>query len=112
MITKNRTVRTLRVPYESVLFLCEEQHKQRTEKEYRPLSDTFKRRLQNNLNSDGTRTIEDYDYGGCVGDPHNAYEEHRWTWWTLEDMMRMLDEAGLPYGDIRTEQRTTTTIYI
>ncbi len=39
------------------------------------------------------------DLGGCKGDPENAWEEHRWTTWSVEDMKNILNEAGLLWKD-------------
>lgn len=37
------------------------------------------------------------DLGGCNGVPENAWEEHRWTTWSIEDMKNILNEAGLSW---------------
>lgn len=96
MYQKEKEVEAIEVPYESYLFLQEECHRQRSENG-KPLSENFKKRLQYNLSSNGTKKLHDYDLGGCIGDPHHAWEEHRWTSWSVKDMMAMLDKANLPY---------------
>lgn len=94
-----RTVNTIRVPYESYLYLQEEMHRQRSESG-KPLSDKYKERLRNTceIYADKMRPLADGDLGGCNGDPHNAWEEHRWTSWSVKDMTRMLDDQGLPWA--------------
>lgn len=42
----------------------------------------------------GCKLLSDGDFGGCNGSPVHAWEEHRWTSWTLDDMKAMLDRAG------------------
>ena len=109
MYQKEITVGTIEVPYESLLFLQEECHRQRSENG-KPLGEKFKRHLRYGLSSDGTKRLHDGDLGGCIGDPQHAWEEHRWTSWNVHDMMYMLDKAGLPYKFIGYE--TQICIYL
>ena len=102
MIGKPRKVNTILLPLESYLWLHEEGFKQRNERGETKLSDKSRDRLTNNFHqhkvkSTGLYAAHDGNFGGCNGDPHNAWEEGRWTSWTVEDMAKMLDENGLPY---------------
>ena len=33
----------------------------------------------------GYKQLKSGDLGGCNGVPENAWEEHRWTTWSIED---------------------------
>lgn len=94
--------KTIAVPFESWFYLQTESHNQRSESG-KPLDkERFKRMFDNHvkaLGRNGTKLLKPGDLGGCIGDPHHAYEEGRWTSWTLEQMKAMLDAAGLPWED-------------
>ena len=93
------TVNTILLPLESVLYLHEEMHRQRSESG-KPLSEKSIERLKRNFEyfaHEGFKEIHDGDFGGCIGNPHNGWEEHRWTSWSVKTMAKMLDEKGLPY---------------
>lgn len=100
---KVHTAKTIAVPFESWFFLKEEQHRQRSEtgkrldkKRWRTLFDGDAIR---SCPMKGCKLLSDGDFGGCNGSPVHAWEEHRWTSWTLDDMKVMLDRAGLPWKD-------------
>lgn len=94
---KIRKVKTLELPYESLLYLREEMRRQRTG---RPLSDKAKDRIKRHMPKSGFCIVDDGDFGGCDGDPQNAWEERRWTSWSVDTMIEMLDRANLPHGKI------------
>ena len=94
-----RKKRTIEVPYESLLYLHEVMHKERCEREYKPLSDKYKERLRRSMPKDGLYVLGDGDLGGCNGDPHDAWAQGRWTSWSIETMMAILEDAGLAYGN-------------
>jgi hypothetical protein len=97
-----RTTNTILLPLESYLWLYEEGFKQRNERGETKLSDKSRERLTRNFDrfkhsKTGLYAAHDGNFGGCKGDPHNAWEEGRWTDWSVNQMARMLDEQGLPY---------------
>lgn len=51
--------------------------------------------LENSV--DGMIELHDGDLGGCLGEPEHAEEDGRWTKWTCEDMIRMLEKQNLSY---------------
>ena len=99
-------VNTILLPIESYTYLREEMHRQRSETG-RPLSEKTYARIKRKFESikGGYEQVNDYAFGGCNGDPHNAWEEHRWTNWSTETMKRMLDEKGLPDKDGKPEEK-------
>ena len=100
---KVHTEKTIAVPFESWFFLREEQHRQRSGGEI-PLN---KKRWKALFDSDaihsgpmmGLKLLRNGDFGGCEGSPINAFEEHRWTSWTLDEMKEMLDKADLSWKE-------------
>lgn len=96
-----RKANTMLITWEGWLYLRERQHAERSETG-RPLAEKTIERLKRNFeyhSKDGWKRIMEYDFGGCVGSPKNAWEEHRWTEWSISQMMNMLDEKGLPYKE-------------
>jgi len=88
---------SLLVPLESWLFLQNKEHMERSGKE---LSEKAIQRLTMSFQSNsynGKKQILNYDFGGCNGPWENAWEERRWTNWSVNEVMRILDEANLPY---------------
>lgn len=88
---------TLLVPLESFLYLQEKSYSERIGKS---CSDKAKQRLIRNFeqfSNDGMKQLKNGDLGGCKGNPENAWEEGRWTSWGVDDMAKILDEAGLPW---------------
>ena len=107
-------VRTVAMPWESWSFLFEEQHRQRCESG-REISEKHwgrARREFDRFSRNGYKEVGDGDFGGCKGDPRNAWQERRWTSWSIEDMKRMLDEAGLPYGEDGVQERIDAGVYL
>lgn len=100
---KVHTEKTIAVPFESWFFLKEEQHKQRSEIGA-PLN---RKRWEAVFGSDAIQSgpmacfklLRDGDFGGCKGSPRSAFEEHRWTSWSIDEMKEMLDKAGLPWKE-------------
>ena len=93
------TVDTILLPLESYLFLQKESYRQRSESG-KPLSEKAIERLTWNFQYVAYKDyykMHDGDLGGCNGDPHNGWEEHRWTSWSVKTMAKMLNENGLPY---------------
>lgn len=89
------------IPLESYLYLHEQHIAQRSG---RIMSDKMRQHLVNNFNnfcwkSNGMYNAMDGYLGGAFGPPENSYEEGRWTSWSVQDMKRMLDAAGLPWED-------------
>lgn len=88
---------TILVQLESYLFL---QDKQNFERSGRHDSKEIAMRRTRNFevfSYEGYKQIMDGDLGGCNGNPENAWEERRWTSWSVEDLKRILNEAGLPW---------------
>lgn len=88
---------TLLVPLESYLYLQEKSYSERIGKSR---SDKAKERLIRNFEQfsvDGMKQLMNGDLGGCKGKPENAWEEGRWTSWSVDEMAKILDEAGLPW---------------
>lgn len=95
-ITKEKT---LLVPVESWWYLNNKCHEERIGK---PLTEEQKERQINHAFRSGElkyKEICNGDFGGCIGNPENAFEEGRWKNWSIDDMKQMLDEAGLSYKD-------------
>ena len=97
-----RTTNTILLPLESYLFLHEEGFRQWNERGETKLSEKHRERLTRNfhchkIKASGLYAAHDGNFGGCKGDPHNAWEEGRWTSWSVSQMAHMLDEYGLPY---------------
>lgn len=96
-----RKANTMLVTWEGWLYLRERQHEERSVTG-KPFSEKSIARFKSNFDSyakNGWKQIMEYDFGGCVGSPKNAWEEHRWTEWSISQMMNMLDEKGLPYKE-------------
>lgn len=90
---------TILVPLESWMFLQCKGYQERCGK---PHSEKGIERLRRNFQEysyQGYKQLMNGDLGGCNGNPENAWEEHRWTSWSVDDMKRILDEAGLPWKD-------------
>ena len=90
---------SIRVNLEAWLYLQDTCHNQRvgghlTEKTISRLTRSYE-----DWYKEKGKTLIDGDLGGAIGDPKNSYEEGRWTSWSVADMKRLLDEAGLPYED-------------
>lgn len=88
---------TLLVPLESYLYL---QDRCRFERCGNHHSEMQRQKLSRNFEQfayNGKKQLCNGDLGGCNGKPENAWEEGRWTSWSVEDMIRILDEAGLPW---------------
>lgn len=98
LVMKEYKKQSIRIPFESYFFLASEQHKQRCEKEYRPLNREFieKRFIRDNPNG---YLATNGSFGGCNGSPVRAWEERRWTSWSIETLKQMLDDVGLPWED-------------
>lgn len=94
---KIRKRRTIKVAWEGFLYLSKEQHRQRCESG-KPFSERAIKSLERSFELTGG-ILHDGDRGGCVGNPVNAWEEGRWTDWSVEDMKRMLDEKGFEWED-------------
>lgn len=92
-----RKRKAIKVTWEGYLYLSEEQHRQRCESG-KPLSERTIERLKSSFERYGI--LCDGDRGGCIGSPVNAWEEGRWTDWSVEDMKRMLDEKGFEWEDV------------
>lgn len=91
---------TMWVPYESFSYLRNKMHEERSETG-KPLNQERLRKTFDNspMTRDGYHQLMDGSFGGCKGNPKHAWEEGRWTDWSIEDMKAMLDEAGLTYKD-------------
>lgn len=90
---------TILVPFESWMFLQKKGHEERGGK---PYSDRAIERLTRSFQDNsyqGYKQLMNGDLGGCKGNPENAWEERRWTSWSVDDMKKILDEAGLPWKD-------------
>lgn len=101
---KVHTEKTIAVSFESWFFLKEEQYRQRSEIGGRSLNRKiweawFNRDAIHSGPMMGLKLLRDGDFGGCKGSPINAFEEHRWTSWTLDEMKEMLDKAGLSWKE-------------
>lgn len=93
------THRSIRIPWESWLHLRKIMNKQISPD--RPLSEDSIRRMKqrfDNCFSSGVRDMCDGDLGGM--------ESGRYTYWTVDQMAAMLDEAGLPYTWSTCERMT------
>lgn len=96
-----RMTNTMLVTWDSWVYLQNKMHEERSVTG-KPLSEKSIARLRRGFevsSRNGWRQICDYDFGGCNGSPVNAWEERRWTSWSVEDMARILDDAGLPHKE-------------
>jgi len=95
---------TVLVPLESYLFL---QDKGRFERCGKHFNEAMIQRLTENFNRHsykGRKQIMNDDLGGCIGKPEKAWEEGRWTSWSVENVKKILDEVGLPWEEgVETE---------
>ena len=100
-------VKAIGLSFEAYMFLQEECHRQRSETG-KPLSARAIEGLINTFdnfkNKDGLKLYSDGDLGGCNGDPLHAWEERRWTSWSVEDVKKMLDKKGLYYKEGYTRE--------
>ena len=98
----NKTVKkSIWTTWEGFMHLWTKSHEQRSETK-KPISEwaiNKTKSTRDGLAKDGMYQITSGHFGGCIGNPINAYEEGRWTSWNTEDMKVMLDEVGLPYKD-------------
>lgn len=90
---------TVLVPLESFLFLQDKQCFERSGKHSSEKNIERHKRNFEEFSYDGYKQIMNGDLGGCKGSPENAWEERRWTSWSVEDVKRILDEASLPWKD-------------
>lgn len=104
---KVRKRRQIKVTWEGWMCLQNEMHKQRSETG-KPLSEKAIERMKNAFddykNPDGTKNVAEGQFGGCVGSPINAWEEGRWTSWSVEDMKRILEENGFEWEDAEDQE--------
>lgn len=87
------------VPLESWMFLQKKGYRERIGKELSEKAIQLRERSFERNAHNGKRQLINGDLGGCRGPVENAWEEGRWTSWSIEDMKKMLDEAGLPWED-------------
>ena len=94
--------KSIKVNWESWLYLRQEMNKQRSETG-KPLSENsierMKREFDRFADKNGMKAIMDGSFGGCIGSPIRGWEERRWTSWSLDEMKRMLDEKGLKWAE-------------
>lgn len=92
--------RAIKVPLDSWIYLINIQSMQRGGHN---ISEHYKEHLtkemERSYNKDGHLLI-DGSLGGAIGKPENSYEEHRWTDWSIDQMISMLDEVGLSYREV------------
>lgn len=92
--------RAIKVPLDSWLYLREIQKKQRVGKHLsEKQKEILTKEMEKPYNKEG-HIIFDKGMGGAIGKPENSYEEHRWTDWSIDQMISMLDEAGLSYREV------------
>lgn len=100
MTSVKRKTKMLELPFESYEYLQRIGWEQRTDK---PYLESFTEKHRHNFDyvTRGRHGYYAHDgaFGGCNGEKRNAWEEGRWTSWSVEDMKRILDKAGLPYKD-------------
>lgn len=104
---KVKKEKTILVPVESWWYLYNKSHEQRSETG-RPLSEKTKENLIRRAFNYGEweyHKLCNGDLGGCIGDPLHAWEEGRWTSWSIDEMKQMLDEVDLPYKDGKEIER-------
>lgn len=94
-------VKTILVPFESWYYLKNKMRNERLGSDVPTDKKWLERKFNHTALYDGWGRLMDGDLGGAIGKPENSYEEGRWTSWSVEDMKRMLDEAGLPYKDTK-----------
>lgn len=90
---------TILLPFESYMFLKAETQRQRSER-FPEITEVHRKELESafkRCSKNGLYAAHDGNFGGCKGDPHNGWEEGRWTDWSVNEMAKMLDEHGLPY---------------
>ena len=92
-----RKDKAIKVTWDGYLYLSEEQHRQRCESG-KPFSKRAIESLKRSFELNGG-IMYDGSRGGCIGSPINAWEERRWTSWSVEDMKRMLNEKGFKWED-------------
>lgn len=101
MYQKEITKDTLLVTWEGWLYLRTKMHEERSTSD-KPISDKYVAKARRSFDRsarDGWGAVDDGSFGGCIGNPVNAWEERRWTSWSIADMKKILDGAKLPYKD-------------
>ena len=88
---------TILVPYESWIYLQEKSYNERIGKSFTEKIIERRKHSFEQHSRDGKKQLMNGDLGGCRGPVENAWEERRWTSWSVKDMAYMLDEAGLPW---------------
>lgn len=96
-------MRVIRTPFESYCYLCVLSYEQRSglkadEKVLNRIKNEYNRRSRG---KGSYIYVKDGELGGCDGDAKDGLLEKRWTQWSIEDIIRILDEKGLPW---RTSQ--------
>ena len=97
--SKIKKVNCIKTNMDGIIYLSLKGRNQRREtpltKEQEAKSIAYLERTYTNIWKDGIIHVDDDDFGGCNGDPHNGWEEGRWTSWTAAECARMLTEAGI-----------------
>lgn len=101
---------TILVPFESWMFLQEKGYQERCGKQYSEILVGKMTRSFQEHSYQGYKQLMNGDLGGGNGNPENAWEEHRWTSWSVNDMKKILEEAGLPWKDGEEAEYITVSI--
>lgn len=93
-------VKAIAVEMDGYLYLQNRSHLERCGQDFSQITID---RLKNNFNThslNGFYTLMDKCLGGCNGSPVNAYEERRWTIWSTQQMVKMLEEQGMTWKSV------------
>lgn len=101
---------TILLPYESWIFLQEKSYLERIGKPYSERQKNRMKALFQNHSHNGKKELKDGDLGGCKGKPEHAWEEGRWTSWSCNDTMNLVDtKTGEPIST--GEDGNAKTVY-
>ncbi|MBO4847109.1 MAG: hypothetical protein J5525_12565 [Lachnospiraceae bacterium] len=103
-------MKIIRIPFESYLYLCTLLYEQREgikadEKVLNRIKNEYNRRAKG---KGSYIYVKDDELGGCDGNAKDGLLERRWTQWSTEDIIRILDEKGLPWKTSHAKINMTT----
>ena len=94
-----KKVNTIDLSLKAALYLRQVMHDERCKSGRSPLSENTVKRISNSFMGKKFKRYHDGDFGGCNGSPINAWEEGRWTNWSVHTMEEMLRAEGFAEGE-------------